>query len=155
MKNHLLLLIAVLSLCACNDTSRTDANKDTLQNARTAPAPGDGSVCFQRISGSGMRDTTRVRLDMQGSQVTGTMDVILYEKDSRRGSLSGARDSDGIIRVAYSFMQEGMQDTLSLEFRLTEDALLQRPAVYDPVTGRERPDTAAAFGNKMDKVACW
>ena len=111
-------------------------------------------MCFLKAGGSGMRDTTRVRLVLQGGRVSGDMEILLFEKDSRRGSLNGTIDKEDIIRVQYRFMQEGMQDTIRLEFRLTENALLQRPTRVDPASGREVPDPGADFGNKLDRIGC-
>ena len=153
MKTLILLCAAALWLSACDNSGEMKGN-GTREAEVVLPVQDEGPQCFQKISGAGMHDTTRVRLDPDGSGVSGTMDIILHEKDSRRGRLRGTLGKDGIIRADYYFMQEGMTDTVPLQFRLEEDAILLRPAIYDPATGRERPDTSKGFADRLNKVAC-
>lgn len=99
------------------------------------------SLCFIRTD---RRDTTNLEMLIKGSKITGQMDWMPFEKDSRKGSLSGTIKNDSISAV-WSFMQEGMKDTLALKFLIKGDKLMQKPLKLNTKTGREQTDGGAGF----------
>lgn len=145
--------MSLMILAACGDPN-PGVDQRRVPPQRTPSPSSQETYCFQGISGSGNRDTTTVRMDLRGTELSGTMEVVLHEKDRRNGRFKGTIDPDSVIRAEYRFMQEGMQDTIPIQFRLTPDALMQRRAAYDPASGREYPDSASAFGSPLSRVPC-
>ena len=149
------LFIVGIALMSCGNGDRQGA--DTPLAASVAPKqlviPANKNLCFQQVSGSRNEDTLTVKLHFQGDQVTGTMTQKPYEKDARTGVLSGLLLQPD-IKANWIFMQEGMKDSIELDFRLGDDALWQRPLNYNANTGKEQTDTSAGFTQKIPLVDC-
>jgi len=154
MKNLIIICAAALAAAACSspDTKKSisdsTAADGTLTATTGAPKTTDTtaitSICFVRTEGNKNQDSTTVNLVMKGSSVTGEMIWTPYEKDSRKGILSGTR-KDGLITAVWTFQQEGMTDTIGVEFQLTKDKLLQKPLVLNTKTGRQQTDKSAGY----------
>jgi hypothetical protein len=142
-----LLLMSVVLWMACGQKSGPSGKEDSLYQAPK------GSLCFMRASGRDNRDTTIVNLVIDGKIVNGEMTDQIQEKDRRRGNIKGAIDNNKIEAV-FVYMQEGIMDSLEVEFKLTGDALLQKPLTYNKTTGRQLTDTAANYEIKLNKIAC-
>lgn len=153
MKKIQLLLPAllVLLMASCAGPATDDKGTDTIVNgdtlAKSAQTPSaenqaaTSSLCFIRTEN---RDTTNVELVKKGNDVTGQMSWLPFEKDSRKGTLNGTLKGDTVYAV-WSFMQEGMKDTLGLQFLIKEDGLMQKPLKLNTKTGREQTDNAAGY----------
>jgi hypothetical protein len=72
------------------------------------------------------------------------MNWIPDQKDSRKGTLEGTVKGDNIDAV-WSFMQEGMKDTLSLKFKLNNNELSQKPLKLNVTSGRDQTDESAGY----------
>ena len=134
-------------MAACTSTTEKDGDRDTLVNADTPAAPVEveaKSMCYLRTEGQGNKDTTSTELVIKDNKVTGQMYWHPFEKDSRKGTLSGTLKGDTVYAV-WSFMQEGMQDTLGLQFLIKGDNLMQKPLKLNTKTGREQTDNLAGF----------
>jgi len=140
MKQKFLILIvsAVLLSCrqAANKQEALPANKTTSNKAPIANA-----LCFLLIEN---RDSTSIELVIKNNKVTGIMNWLPYQKDSRKGTLSGTINHDR-VQATWSFMQEGMKDTLNLRFKLDSNRLLQKPLIYNAKTGRQQTNTSANY----------
>lgn len=150
MKHIALGCLATLLLAACsspnNDTAKTDTviNNDTLAKAKNTPTV--YSLCFLNKKG---RDSTSVELVVQGSKVTGQMNWLPYQKDSRKGTIDGILTND-TIHATWTFMQEGMKDTLKLNFLFKNSQLSQKPLKLNTQTGREQTDERAGYEIAFD-----
>lgn len=51
-------------------------------------------------------------------------------------------------------MQEGLSDTLQVEFKLFEDKLVQKNYTIDAKTGEEVFSEASVFNIEFDKIEC-
>jgi hypothetical protein len=51
-------------------------------------------------------------------------------------------------------MQEGMQDSLRLKFKLTADKLYQQKYVFSPTTGTRVVSDTAKFDIEYHKISC-
>src|SRR4051812_20620379 len=104
-----------------NETSVTDtlAVKDSTLH-RT---PNAHALCFLRTEGNANQDTTSIELVIKDNKVSGIMNWMPYQKDSRKGKLQGTIKNDS-IQAVWSFMQEGMIDTINLQFKLDNNQLL-------------------------------
>lgn len=150
MKYLALCCIATLLLAACTSSSKTDVT-DTTINRDTVVKNGKDtavvySVCFLRAEG---KDSTSVELLVKDNKVTGHLNWMPYQKDSRKGTLEGTLKND-TIRATWSFMQEGMKDTLGVNFLLKGETLAQKPLKLNTKTGREQTDEAAGYTQVYD-----
>ncbi len=101
-------------------------------------------MCFLRTEGKSNKDTTSIELVIKDDKVSGQMYWHPFEKDNRKGTLSGTLKAD-TVNAVWSFMQEGMQDTIGLQFLIKGDNLMQKPLKLNTQTGREQTDQSAGF----------
>jgi hypothetical protein len=150
MKYLNIICVASMSFAACspnaNKTETRDADKptDSALIAKTANPAADTSRCFLLTEGKKNQDSTSIELAIKGNKVTGQLNWLPYQKDSRKGNLSGTAKGDTISAV-WSFMQEGMKDTINLKFVLNGNQLLQKPLTADPKTGRDHTDEKGGY----------
>jgi hypothetical protein len=152
MKHIIPITIITLAAASCsspqnksnnidNDTTQTD----TIAAVRDVPsAPVNGTQRFVHTEGTNQQDSTTVTLNLQSGTVTGQMNWMPHEKDSRKGTLKGTRNGD-MVDATWTFMQEGMTDTLHLKFKFQNDKLLQKPLKLNAKTGREQTDESADY----------
>ncbi|GAB3927781.1 hypothetical protein [Mucilaginibacter myungsuensis] len=151
-----LILIATIAAVAvaCSSPENKAEQTDTLaaDSAKTEHTqlthPNDTaaltSMCFVRTEGTKHQDSTTVNLVVKGEKVTGEMMWLPHEKDARKGLLSGSLSGDS-IKVVWTFMQEGMTDTMALHFKMAGDKLWQRPLKLNTKTGRQQTDAVANY----------
>ncbi|MBS7564182.1 hypothetical protein KHS38_07170 [Mucilaginibacter sp. Bleaf8] len=154
MKYIIPICMAALAIASCSspqnntntaDTVSSSTTTDTIITERDVPsAPVHDTLRFVRTEGKTNLDSTTVYLNLQGATVTGQMNWTPYEKDSRKGTLKGTRSGD-MIDATWTFMQEGMTDTLALKFELKNNQLLQKPLKLNTKTGREQTDESADY----------
>jgi len=146
--NSLIIPFAVaLSLAACTSPEGTESPADTVVNVDTVAKSMDveaASMCYLRTEGKDNKDTTSIELLIKDKKLTGQMYWHPFEKDSRKGTLSGTLKGD-TVNAVWSFMQEGMQDTLGLQFLIQGDNLMQKPLKLNTKTGREQTDNTAGY----------
>jgi hypothetical protein len=111
------------------------------------------TLCFQRIEGLTSKDTSFVRLIINKNNVSGNFMYLPYEKDSRVGTINGSKQKN-IIKGIWTYMQEGMQDTLSVEFQLDGNTLMQKSYHVDPKTGRQFLGADSPFDLEFKKIEC-
>lgn len=107
-------------------------------------APVASSLCFLLTEGKSNQDTTSIELVIKGNKVSGQMNWLPYQKDSRKGKLAGVIAGD-TIKATWTFMQEGMPDTLGLKFKLNNNQLMQKPLKLNTKTGRDQTDVSAGY----------
>jgi hypothetical protein len=158
MKRLMILFAATLSMAAC--TSKPDKSgaetSDTTVAATTDVAttePVSQTVCFQKLDGTANQDTTRLKLNIDGSNVSGEFGSYPKEKDRRVGKITATKDGE-LIKGVWVYMQEGMNDTLQVEFKLDGDKLVQKSYSVDSKTGREVITSASVFDREFMKVDC-
>jgi hypothetical protein len=140
------MLIAV-AMAACTSSENKEGVGDTVINGDTLAKPIEAeatSMCFLRTEGGGNKDTTSIELVIKDDKVSGQMYWHPFEKDSRKGALNGTVRGDTVYAV-WTFMQEGMQDTLGLQFLIKGDNLMQKPLKLNAKAGRQQTDNAADF----------
>lgn len=165
MKYTAPLCLALLAITSCTSsvnkkTAGTDTiiNGDTLAKAKstktTNNTPTIYALCFLRTEGKNNTDTTSIEFVIHGNKVTGQMNWLPYQKDSRKGTLEGVIKNN-IIIAKWSFMQEGMKDTLNLNFKFKDNKLSQKPLKLNTQTGREQTDEGVGYTlnyNSVDKI---
>jgi hypothetical protein len=142
---HIITLgcVATLFLPACSSPNSNTAKTDTIINHNT---PAIYSLCFLSKE---RRDSTSIELVIHGNKVTGQMNWLPYQKDSRKGILDGIIKND-TIRATWNFMQEGTKDTLKLNFLFKNSQLSQKPLKLNTKTGRKQTNEAAGYELTFD-----
>src|SRR5687767_12837438 len=109
MKSILLFYASVL-LIACQDAEPADATKDA-SDIRNDTLQESKSICFEKLEGANKKDSTIIRLQIDGNQVSGIYWWLPHQKDSRVGDIRGTIHENE-ISGKWIYMQEGMIDTI-------------------------------------------
>ncbi|MCO5947094.1 hypothetical protein [Mucilaginibacter flavidus] len=144
--NLSLILISLLAAACTSNNTKTeskDADSPDSSTLKTATAT-DTSRCFLLTEGTKNQDSTTIELAIKNNKVTGQMNWLPYQKDSRKGTLTGTAKGD-TVNAVWSFMQEGMTDTIGLKLVLNGNRLMQKPLTFDAKTGREHTDEKAGY----------
>lgn len=144
-----LLLASSTTLLSCSDQPKAETNQQEAAQPATVMHEAK-DYCFRKVTGM---DTFRAHLHVEDGKVSGNMDNIPDQKDARRGNITGVIVGDE-IRAVWHFSQEGMDDSMQVAFKLTEDALKQRPSIVNQSSGREEPDMKADYTISIPKVGC-
>ena len=151
---RLLYLLLLLLVTACNSGSKKIYLKDTSQvTSKTEVSIKNSTYCFLRTEGTAEQDTSAIRLIVEGNKVTGSYFVLPHEKDSRTGTISGTMQEDS-IKAVWTFMQEGIQDTLEVAFSLSGNALYQKPFSVNQETGRQFTSETSQYLIQFNKINC-
>lgn len=158
MKRLMILLAATLSIASC--TSKPNKSEDLTDSKTAVSMSGESStesesqtLCFQKLAGTANQDTTSLKLVFNGDQVSGDFANYPKEKDKRVGKITATKKDD-LIKGVWIYMQEGMNDTLQVEFKLSGDKLVQKNYTIDPKTGRDVFSEASVFNIEFNKVEC-
>lgn len=149
MKYLNIIFAATILMAACSPGKPKTGNRDGDQPADSAfvknnAAATDTSRCFLLTEGKDNKDTTTVELAIKNGKVTGQMIWLPYQKDKRTGALEGTIKDDS-IRAVWSFMQEGLRDSIPIKFLLKGNLLIQKPLKFDEKTGKEQTDEKAGY----------
>ncbi len=153
-----MILFAAVSFAACTSQPEKSTNTEdstVAVNTDVADTENQGSqmICFRKLSGTSNQDTTSLTLLMEGNKVTGDFGHYPKEKDKRVGRINATKDGT-LIKGNWIYMQEGMNDTLEVEFKLDGNKLVQKNYTIDPKTGREVFSEASVFNIEFEKVDC-
>ena len=148
MKKYLVISILAFASCTGNGDKKTDTS-DTIKvdtsKASTINEPQQNKeYCFVLTEGIGNKDTTAVHLVINADKLSGEMNWLPKEKDRRKGTLTGTIAGDE-IRAVWSFMQEGMKDSISVAFKLSSQQLAQKPLKVNTANGRQDTDESAGY----------
>lgn len=136
------LSLFVLLIVSCNSQPKETATEKVLEIAGEVSTNTADTLCFMKTAGAKNQDSALVRLVINGDKVTGKMMNLPHEKDSRVGRIHGTKEGD-IVTAKWTYMQEGMIDSVLVSYKLDGGNLLQKAPSFDPETGREfLPDTA-------------
>ena len=146
-------LFATLLLSGCGDrsgqtkteTTEAEAVSGSVATAQTSP------VCYRQVVG---RDTTTIRLVIDGSAVTGELAVLPAEKDRATGSFSGTLINNGVV-ADWQRSGEGVTQVHEVNFTMVGDSLLWREGGRVEKQGKwvlVNPDTG--FQYALTKVDC-
>ena len=153
MKVPYSLFLIVSGLTACtnsNNNSVLTDHPDTLAGTKTEVIE---TLCFEQSEGTSNRDTSYAQMVINGQKITGVLATFPYEKDSRVGTIFGTKEGD-LIKAVWIYMQEGIPDTLDVEFKLDKDQLLQKSFSVDTKTGRQFLSDSNSFSTEFHKIDC-
>lgn len=140
----LLLVVSQFSCGTREETTATSEETDTsslniepaLEVATEVSTQPIDSFCYLQVSGATKQDTKSLRLVIKNDDVTGELMYLPHEKDGRFGLLSGKKKGD-TIHAIWTYMQEGMEDTVSVSFAITDAGVLQQRSSFDTRTQHE------------------
>lgn len=115
----------LMFLAGCGNRSAKTESTTTTDSLASAPkkqAYQADTLCFRQVVG---RDSTRLRLFIQDSTVTGELDVIPFEKDRARGSIRGTRANNQIL-ADWQRSGEGVTQDYEVIFTLKGDSVTWR-----------------------------
>ena len=141
-------LVITFLLSGCGDRSGQTKTETTSESAVASQT---SSVCYRQVVG---RDTTSVRLVIDGSSVTGELVVLPAEKDRAQGSISGTRTGNQIV-ADWQRSGEGSTQVHEVNFSMAGDSLLWREGERVEKQGKwvlANPDQG--FQYKLAKVDC-
>lgn len=108
-------------LSGCNGRKQTDTETVATTTDSAATALTD-RVCYRQVVG---RDTTLVRLTIDGAAVTGELAVLPAEKDRATGQFSGTLTNDQVV-ADWQRSGEGVTQVHQVNFTMAGDSLLWR-----------------------------
>lgn len=157
MKNKTLLIAFILPfLGAClgqptkNDESDLviSSNQDSISSSLTP----NETMCFLKLDGMQKQDSTYVYVRLEGDSISGLYNWIPDMKDARRGIINGIKRGD-TLNVVWSYMQEGIVDTIHTQFLLENNQLKQQPYLTQE-DGRQVRDRNASFDVVYNSTGC-
>jgi hypothetical protein len=147
MKTHffprlVILLPAAFLLLSCGNNAARQTPEEKVLTVASEVSSNTVTSCFMRTEGKNSQDTAAVRLVTNNEIVMGKMVNMPFEKDWREGTVKGRKNGDTIVGI-WTFMQEGMWDSIKVSFLLKDDQLIQKETAFNPESGREvLPDTS-------------
>jgi len=116
MKSLPTLILVAVVMAACNEPK-----KDSPIEAAFSPDAEHleeiNTECFQYVDD---KDTVRLTTHVDGTNLTGTLDYEIFEKDKNSGTIEG-EIRDVVIIAEYTFISEGVSSKRQVVFKNTED----------------------------------
>ncbi len=133
MKNVIYFLLLAANLTACQQDSSTKKAADSTITAETAViAAAESRICYVSFKN---RDSTYLHLMKKGEQVTGTLNVSLYEKDRNVGTVSGLVKGDTLL-LDYTFQSEGIESIRQVAYLQQDGKLIEGFAEVQDQNGK-------------------
>ncbi len=142
-----------LAFGACTQSSTDKKGPDSISGQQAVARQTNINACYLRTEGQQQQDSVQLHLLVQDSTVTGELNWLPDEKDARRGTVLATRRGDRITGT-WTYMQEGMEQKLPVEFKLEGDEVLQQPYSTDAATGTQYLDKKSDFSLIFKRVAC-
>lgn len=148
------LFVVITILSACSQQPAGSQKSGQISGAQEGSVIQDmDTICFERYSSLKKQDTASIMMIVDGSRVSGGFSNFPYQKDARIGTIEGTKTGN-LIKGIWRYQQEGMKDSITIEFKLEGDKLLQKATAFDQNTGREVPSDTAAFRLLFDRINC-
>lgn len=112
MKTLYTLFFAILLLAACNGPKK-DSPIDVAFSPEAEHLEKINTECFQYADAN---DTVRLTTHIDGTNISGSLDYSLYEKDKNSGTIDGEIRGNMII-AEYTFQSEGVTSKRQVVFK--------------------------------------
>ncbi|SFT78286.1 hypothetical protein SAMN04489724_2195 [Algoriphagus locisalis] len=116
MKASIPILIFVLAILSCKGP-KEDSPIDVAFSPDEEHAEEINTECFRYF---GEKDTVLLTTHVDGTNITGTLDYSIYEKDKNSGTIEG-EIRDNMIIAEYTFQSEGVTSKRQVVFKNTEE----------------------------------
>ncbi len=123
--------------------------EETGHQPLIATGPGQ---CFTWSIGE---NTATAHLDIEGTQVKGTLAFDYAEKNDSQGKLNGTLNND-IIMAEYTFVSEGQESVMEVVFKLQGNKLIQGYAEMEEQGGKLvfKDGVKLSFQNTFVRTSC-
>jgi hypothetical protein len=112
------IVLISLALHGCGSRATPDETQTAVGSAPAAPTGG----CYRQVTG---RDSTLLRLVIEGSAVMGELAVLPFEKDRARGPIRGTL-AGSQVRADWQRSGEGVTEPYEVVFSLKGDTVTWR-----------------------------
>lgn len=139
MRKILIIVFGVLIL-SCNSNKSKEPSSEAGSETSASPEPVYAVSCYEW---TGNDDTIKVRLELNGNDVSGTIVYDYSRKDRNEGALKGKLNGD-IIIADYSFDSEGSRSVRQVAFRKNGNDLIEGFGSMEEIDGKmsfTRPDS--------------
>lgn len=133
MKNILLASTAIAFLLASCDNNST---------------PTSGTTCYLSAAN---KDSISLTLNYAASEITGELNILPFEKDSRRGTLKNGKMQGDTLFAIYDSQQEGMRSECEIAFLKKDATYILSNDIYSETNYVYNADYTK--GNFKDKSA--
>ena len=151
----LMMFLVLLVFLSCQNTDKqvdTNNDKDSLANHKPTNSVQTEQLCFElRFK----QDLSELKLNIQGEEVTGILNILPYEKDASKGTLKGKK-KENTIRAEWTYVIEGNTQTEEVEFKLEGDKIFQRLGELEEKNGKFllKETSKIEYSDPMLKVEC-
>jgi len=161
MKHSFAILLAFCFFASCNntETTKTMDKKDSTggnENTKSTDAQ-NAAVAKECYEMTNVNDSVFVQLNINNSEVNGTMFTQFAGKDQNNGTFTGTMIGDTLL-ADYTFTSEGMQSVRQVAFLKKGNQLVQGFGEIRDQDGKMvfRNKAQLNFDAKMtlNKVAC-
>lgn len=128
MKKLLFIICSGIFASCASDTTSDTVKDTTVVKQETPVLPNTEDTKDDQLNGCYTmvieKDTAHLKLDVNGSAVTGNLSYKRFQKDSNNGSITGTIHED-LIKLMYSFQSEGMVSVREVYFRIIGNKLAE------------------------------
>ncbi len=125
MKKLFFVAIIGSMYISCGSATTSETSKDTIEVKQEVPA---ASTTVDQLDGCYVmiieKDSAHLKLEVNGSAVTGMLDYKRFEKDSNKGTIAGTVEND-LIKIWYTFQSEGMVSVREVYLKIIGDKLAE------------------------------
>lgn len=143
-----------LVLCLFGLLTACDSKKTTTEQPVVATVAAPDTLCFVKVF---EKDSIQLKLIIVGDTlVTGQYNVLMYQKDSGRGTLKGTKQDD-ILKLTYNYVIEGSNQIEETEWKLAAGNILKkRGQLMDCKDGvlRLKDSATATYADTLMAVNC-
>ncbi len=152
MSRLLMIPLLFVLFTSCSESADTGIEKPKEEKSEPVTAVTE-RACYRRLDGTKNQDTTSIEISNKANVITGKLDWKPFEKDRRSGKFSAIL-AGNVMKGVWVFMQEGIMDSIPVEFKLSGDTLFRRPSKVDKKNGRELIDSTADYSIPFIAVSC-
>ncbi|GAB2690270.1 hypothetical protein GCM10027037_11520 [Mucilaginibacter koreensis] len=155
LRNIITVSAVAIAAVACHNKDskqKPPPSKYGVVNKDSKEAQAD-TLCYISTAGTANQDTTRLTLHITKGDVNGDMLWIPDGKDQRKGNFAGTK-RDSMISGLWRFTQEGVRDSIKVQFKLTDKGLYQQPWKVNASNGREELDSTAPYSIVYKQIDC-
>jgi len=139
------------------NSTTTTSNTTTGEKTETVDPPKpvvSDATCYAQVNAN---DTVKMRLNISGSAVTGTLEYRLKEKDSNRGTISGTMNGETLL-ADYTFNSEGTSSVRQVAFLIKDGKATEGYGDMEEKNGKmvfkDPAKVAYGKGIVLSKVDC-
>lgn len=123
------IALASTVLFSCNQSAKTEhtTNENTTSETATKETITNENIAVdnkQVYLYAQNRDTTRLILDIAGNSISGKLDILPYQKDSRIGVITDGQMKGDTLFAMYKSMQEGEESECEIAFLKKEGSYI-------------------------------